>query len=103
MKVNSDHTPEQFTKSKGKLFFNYNIVESEKIDEQGTRTVFDYESIEVKDKNKNTIIAAIMRDKYTIDEEFAFINNKAKNKDADSEYDDYQAMRAAVKEIVKDL
>ena len=103
MKVNSDNKPEQFTKSRGKLFFNYNIVESVKTDEHGTRTVFDYDSIEVKDKSKNTIIAAIMRDKYSIDQEFALINNKLKNKDIDSEYDAYQTMRVAVKEIAESL
>jgi hypothetical protein len=103
MKVNSDHKPNQFTESREKLFFNYNVVESEKTDEHGTRTVFDYDVVEVKDKNKNTIIAAIMRDKYSINEEFALINNKFKNKDIDPEYNNYQAMRAAVKEIAKDL
>jgi hypothetical protein len=93
MKVNSDHAPEQFTKSKGKLFFNYNIVESEKTDENGTRTVFDYDSVEVKNKDKNTIIAAIMQDNYSIDEELALINNKFKLGEVDPEYEGYQSTR----------
>jgi hypothetical protein len=99
MKVNSDHSPKQFTKSKGKLFFNYNIVESEKTDENETRTVFDYDSVEVKNKDKNTIIAAIMRDRYSIDEEFALINNKFKLGKIDPEYDDYQSTRDSIKNI----
>ncbi|MDA3790504.1 MAG: hypothetical protein PF503_18680 [Desulfobacula sp.] len=104
MKVNSGHTPDKFTSSKGKLFYNFSIVESEKTDETGTRTSFDYESVEVKDKKKSTVIAAIMRDRYSIDEEFALVNNKFKNKDnADLEYDDYQAMRSMIKDIAKDL
>ena len=52
MKSNSNNHPGEFTKSRGKLFFNFNIVESEKADENGTRTVFDYDYIEVTGKYK---------------------------------------------------
>lgn len=104
MKANSDTKPKKFIKSRGKLFFNFNVVESEKIDEHGTRIVFDYEFVEVKTKDRKSVISAIMRDKYSTDEEFAFINNKFKNKDTiDLEYEDYQATRDLVKEIVKGL
>ena len=59
MKVNSDHVPEKFTRSKGKLFLNFNIIQTEKADEHGTRTVFDYDSIEIKNKNEETVSIAI--------------------------------------------
>ena len=62
MKANSDTNPGQFTNTHGKLFFNYNIIESQKTDEHGTRTVFDYDYIEVKKTNiddiKKTLQAA---------------------------------------------
>jgi len=47
MIVNSNHNPGDFTKSKGELYFNSNIVQSEKTDEYGTRTVFDYDQDEI--------------------------------------------------------
>ena len=56
MKVNSDHHPTSYTKAKGKLFFNSNIIQSEKTDEHGTRTVFDYDQIEVTKENEAEII-----------------------------------------------
>jgi len=102
MKANSDNHPGDFTKSRGKLFFNFHVIESEKTDEHGTRTVFDYDFVEVKDENRNSIISAIMRDKYTIDDEIALINNKAENGNIDLEYDKYQAFRDEVKLMVGD-
>ena len=90
MKANSDNNPGKYTKSKGKLFFNFDIIESEKTDEHGTRTVFDYDYVEVKDKTSGEIIRAIMRYKYTIEDEIALINNKFRGEVKDiTEYDDY--------------
>ena len=61
MKANSNNNPGEFTKSRGKIFFNFNIVESEKTDEQGnTRTVFDYDYIEVTDKFEGLTGAEIL-------------------------------------------
>lgn len=102
MKANSNNHPGEYTKSKGKLFFNFNITESQKTDEHGTRTNFDYEYVEVDSKDKDSIIKAIMRDGYTIDDEIAMINNKFKaGAKEDLEYDSYQAFRAAVKLIAE--
>ena len=97
MKANSNNHPGEFTKSRGKRFFNFNIIQSEKTDEHGTRTVFDYDQVEIAGTDKNSKIRAIIRDKYSIDDEIALINNKLKNKDIDSEYDEYQTFRAATK------
>jgi len=52
MKANSNNHPGEFTKSRGKRFFNFNIIQSEKTDENGTRTVFDYDYVEVTGKYK---------------------------------------------------
>jgi len=60
MKANSNNNPGEFTKSRGKIFFNFNIVESEKTDEQGIRTVFDYDYIEVTGKYKGLTGAEIL-------------------------------------------
>jgi hypothetical protein len=104
MKVNSDHKPNQFTESREKLFFNYNVVESEKTDEHGTRTVFDYDSIEVKSKEKKDIIIALIREQYSVDDEIALINNNIIAKDTIlPEYNDYQVFRDNVKQIAEPL
>ena len=60
MKANSNNNPGEFTKSRGKIFFNFNIVESEKTDEQGIRIVFDYDYIEVTGKYKGLTGAEIL-------------------------------------------
>ena len=61
MRANSDDNPTSFTKSRNKLFFNSNIVQSEKTDglEKETRIVFDYDVTEVTEKNKTEIMASI--------------------------------------------
>ena len=60
MRANSNNTPDEFIKSRGKIFYNYNVVESEKTDEQGIRTVFDYDYIEVTGKYKGLTGAEIL-------------------------------------------
>jgi len=62
MKANSNHHPTSFTKSKGKVYFNSNIIESEKTDEYGTRTVYDYDYVEITKENKEEIILAAIVD-----------------------------------------
>ena len=57
MRVNSNHNPGDFTKSKGELYFNSNIVQSEKTDEMSgiTRTVFDYDQEEISLDKKSQV------------------------------------------------
>ncbi len=62
MKVNSDHHPTSFTKSKGKIYFNSNIIKSQKTDEHGTRTVFDYDQTEITKENRADIIKSAVKD-----------------------------------------
>ena len=58
MKVNANHHPTSFTKTHGKLWFNENIVQSEQTDEMTgeTRTVFNYDQIEITPANEAEII-----------------------------------------------
>ena len=67
MKVNSDDHPGDFTKSKRKLYFNHNIVQSEKTDESGTRTVFDYDQEEVSE-DKDSASYKCIKEKFKTDE-----------------------------------
>ena len=53
MKANSNNHPGKFTCTHGKWYYNANIVESVKTEEDGSkRTVYDYECIEVTAKPK---------------------------------------------------
>lgn len=47
MKAQSDTIPESFVKSNGKTQVNYNILPVSKTDEKGTRTVFEYDYVEI--------------------------------------------------------
>jgi len=100
MKANSNHNPGTFTESREKIHYNYNIVQSEKTDEHGTRTVFDYDYVEVKSKSKADIIKAVMADKYSLEDEIALINNKLGGKAEHLiEYDAYTAVRDSIKTL----
>ena len=66
MKVNSDNHPGDFTKSKRKIYFNSNIIESKKTDEYGTRMVFDYDQEEVS-TDKDSAVSKAMLEKFGTD------------------------------------
>ena len=105
MKVNSDHKPDVFTESREHIFHNYNIVESQKTDEMTdeTRTVFDYDSVEVKSKTSADVIKAVMAENYSLEDEIALINNKltGETEEHNQEYAEYQAKRDQVKSDAK--
>jgi len=104
MKANSNDNPGIFTHSRGKLFFNFNIVEAEKTEEDGsTRVVFDYEYIEVRSKDHGDIIEGVIRDKYSMSDEIALINNNADGTAAHlAEYQAYLGFRQSVKGLTKE-
>lgn len=101
MKANSNTKPDSFIKSKEKTLFNFNIVETTKEDiEGGQRISFDYEYVVIEGKIiRDKLISTIIADKYSKDDEIALLNNKMAAKDL-VEYDEYQAFRAKVKQIV---
>jgi len=75
MKGNSNTYPKQFEKSAGKIQFRYNIIQVEKVDEfTGEPSIsFDYEYVEVNNTNEKTLIDAMIRDKYDVNDEIALI------------------------------
>lgn len=75
--------------------FNFN-VQKESTDEG---TFYKYECV-VSDNNRNALIAALIRRKYTADDELALINNAedGEQKHVD-EYNEYQAFRSDCKNI----
>ena len=100
MKVQSDHIPEPFVKSRGKTQVNYNIEKITVEDMNGqTRTAYEYDMVEIEGEvTRDKIISAILTAEHSIDEQIAIMYNKMMVKDVE-EYDAYQNRRAEVKQI----
>lgn len=93
--------PKQFVRSKNKLFYNYNIVEAIEEDEEGTRTVFKYDYVEVAGEDRSSLIEALIRAKYSISDELALIHNQIRGERKDiAAYRIYQDYRAYVKYLI---
>jgi len=60
MKSQSGHNPGIMVKSNGKTQVNYNIISKEVTDEYGTRTIWEYDYVEVEGKvTRQKVINAI--------------------------------------------
>jgi len=104
MKAQSDTKPDKFIKSRGKIQFNFNIIEKLVEDEYQTRNIFEYDYVEIENTERNTLINAVISNKYSKADEIAFINNKFRGKSEDIiEYNEYNNYRAEAKQIVDDL
>lgn len=106
--------PSTFDKlGNGTYHYNYNVVESVKTDpETGAETPnYDYDQVViVGTPTYDKVVAAVIRDKYTIDKELALINNYNRyqaaadeDKEAEdlAEYEAYLTDRANIKAMVK--
>ena len=96
----------------GRYYYNFHVVETEKKDpETGEVTPsFDYDQVVIVGKpTYHKVVAAVIRDKYSVDDELALINNyneslKAKTKgnpESVKEYEEYLVFRTETKEMVK--
>ena len=101
MKSSSDHNPEVTIQSNNRTQVRYNVVPFTRAMMDREQSGYDFEYVEIRGPlTRAKIIDAIIRDKCSISEEFALINNKLKNKDeVDSEYNEYQELRAKAKGI----
>lgn len=97
----------------GTMHYNFNIIEGQRTDEQtGEETPsFDYDQVTISGKpTYSKVVAAVIREKYTVDKELSLINNynryqsaTAANKVAKhkEEYEAYLEDTAHIKEFVK--
>lgn len=96
----------------GTTHYNYNIVESVRENEDGSKTpAFDYDQVTLHGTPSYTkAVSAVIREKYTVDKELALINNYNRYMvaaDADKvekhkeEYLSYLDDTAAIKAAVK--
>ena len=101
MKAQSDIKPEIFTKSRKKLFFNFNIEEVMIENEEESHITFEYDYVEIINKKRSTLIKALMRNSYALEDEIALINNNAEGKTI--EYKKYLIFRNNVKMVVNNI
>lgn len=90
MKTNSDHRPESLLDlGDGSWHFNYNIQEIEVNDESGARTAFEYDTVHIRDNRYESIVVAMIRERYTIDEELSIQRQRDEKTGEFQEYFDY--------------
>ena len=101
MKANSNTRPPDFIKSKSAQIFNFNIVEIIRKDFKGVSVKsFNYEYVEIKGEvTRNKLIAAIIANSYSKDDELALLHNRLINKN-NVDYEDFQIFRTNIKQIV---
>lgn len=97
MKANSNTPPDSFIDLGGRGLFNYNITT--RVTEEG-ETEYIYDSIKIEEPfSRDAIIRALIKERYSIDDEVALINNYNSGT-GQIEYDEYQNYRTQVKTIV---
>jgi len=91
MKNQSSVRPSLTEKLQGATLVNFNIIEVE--------GGFEFDTVKVSEEpTRDELINALIRDKYTLSQEFALINNFNMNKDVE-EYEAFQAYRDECKGI----
>lgn len=100
MKGSSDIQPETFVSTLGLIQFRYNITETVRTDmNEEERTEFQYDYVNVPDKERTTLISALVSDKYSAAAEIALVNNELLHSGT-VEYAEYQLYRSTVKSVV---
>jgi hypothetical protein len=70
MKAESKEYPKTFQPQQGGWLFNYNVVPVEKDMEGKKETFYQYESVWVEKKDKSHIVPAMVRARYSANDEF---------------------------------
>lgn len=76
MKTSADSTPALWLFLQGGILINFNVLPTTVIDQHGTRTAYEYDSVKVSEQpTKGEIVSAIIRANYTESDELAIIHN----------------------------
>jgi hypothetical protein len=86
--------PKTFVPKNGGWLFRYNVIPVEKEMEGKKETFYEYQSVWVKKKDKNHIVPAIVRTRYSANDEF----NMGRINKTSTEWKEYDAF---VKEAIK--
>lgn len=102
MKVNAMSAPDAIQKMPNGFACNYNINEQTQTVENQQVISYNYDQIRIDNIEYSTIVSAILRQKYSIDKEFALTNNYA-CEGTSPEWEEYQIDRAQAKAIAKTI
>jgi hypothetical protein len=100
----SDSYPNLINYSDGKLQIQYDAVEINREDLDGSvRTSWDYKYVEIEgEPTRDVLIDAFISNIYTKDAELALINNKLIDHNP-AEYEDYTNLRIHAKELADEV
>ena len=88
----------------GAYRINFDVIEKVKEDMNGSHTYFEYTTAVSPTLNRGDVITAVIRTKYSADDEFALLNNLNKGGATyEQEYETYQLFRARAKEIADSI
>jgi len=86
----------------GKFQFIYNQEQVTAAGPDGTQAFWEYDYIETDSPKEDVIIAALVHQHFSLDDEIALINNfNSGTQTGIGEYASYQELRQAIKELVK--
>ena len=104
MTTQSHEQPEMFEHIGGAYRINFDVIEKVKEDMNGSHTYFEYTTAVSPTLNRGDVITAVIRTKYSSDDEFALLNNLNKGGATyEQEYETYQLFRARAKEIADSI
>lgn len=84
----------------GAYRINFDVQEKVKEDINGSHTYFEYTTAVSATLSRGDVITAIIRTKYSSDDEFALLNNLNKGEQRYiDEYEEYQTYRTMAKEL----
>lgn len=78
------------------LLVSFNVTEAEYNDEKG----FEYESVRVPELSKGAIVEAIIRERYTLNDEIALLRQRTSKKAEFAEYNDYAEAAKATADAI---
>ncbi len=104
MITQSHEQPKPLENLGGGYRINFGVEEKVREDMNGSHTYYEYTTAVSPTLSRGDLITAIIRTKYSSDDEFALLNNLNKgDENYKAEYAEYQDFRAAAKKIAAGL
>lgn len=100
MKNTAFKKPQVVKDCKTHFELSYNINETKEGETE--RTMYNFDFVKVVNLDYETIVSAIIRQKYSIDQEFA-LNNNYQTEGTSQEWEEYQSYRILAKQTAKSI
>lgn len=104
MITQSHEAPQLVEHIGGAYRINFGVEEKVREDMNGSHTYFEYTTAVSPTLNRDDVITAIIRTKYSADAEFALLNNfNQGGATYEAEYEAYQAFRGEAKQLATQI